>query len=201
MDISAKTCMFSLLGPQADAVMQKLQAGAIVGAAHASHSLLSFASGWHLAFTKKRARRLASHSDLPCCRTAALLHCGCRPYMCCAACLLAGKPVIVVVGGGLELGSGYTFIADESIGVDVWRALTSQVGFLVLSFGAVLKLSGLLIVNVQRCASSGSAGVSLILPSYPYVCCYVCRRAWSRWAATPGRWRACWRAGPSRGRS
>ena len=43
-----------------------------------------------------------------------------------AALLPAGKPVIVAVGGGLP-GPGYTFIADESVGADVWRALTSQV--------------------------------------------------------------------------
>ena len=34
--------------------------------------------------------------------------------------------MIVAVGGGLP-GPGYTFIADESVGADVWRALTSQV--------------------------------------------------------------------------
>ena len=39
----------------------------------------------------------------------------------------AGKPVIVMSGGGLP-GPGYTFIADESVATDVWRALTSQVG-------------------------------------------------------------------------
>lgn len=41
--------------------------------------------------------------------------------------LPAGKPVIVVSGGGLP-GPGYTLIADESVATDVWRALTSQVG-------------------------------------------------------------------------
>lgn len=41
-DISPKTCMFSLLGPQADEIMQQLQAGAIVGAPHGTHTLLSF---------------------------------------------------------------------------------------------------------------------------------------------------------------
>lgn len=44
-DISAKTCMFSLLGPQADQIMQQLQAGAIVGAPHGTHTLLSLGGG------------------------------------------------------------------------------------------------------------------------------------------------------------
>ena len=45
MDISSKTCMFSLLGPQADAVMQQLQAGGLADAPYGSHTLLSFAGG------------------------------------------------------------------------------------------------------------------------------------------------------------
>lgn len=47
-DISAKTCMFSLLGPQADAVLRTLQADAVCGAPHATHTLLKFqgAAGW-----------------------------------------------------------------------------------------------------------------------------------------------------------
>ncbi len=40
--MSAKTCMFSLLGPQADAVMQQLQAAGISGAPYGAHTLLSF---------------------------------------------------------------------------------------------------------------------------------------------------------------
>ncbi|KAI7836281.1 hypothetical protein COHA_009869 [Chlorella ohadii] len=80
-DVSAKTCMFSLLGPQADAVMQQLQAAGICGAPYGTHTLLSY----------------------------------------------QGKPVIVMAGGGLP-GPGYTFIVDESVATDVWRALTSQEG-------------------------------------------------------------------------
>jgi hypothetical protein len=41
-DISSKTCMFSLVGPQADEVLQRLQAGAICDAPYGSHTLLSF---------------------------------------------------------------------------------------------------------------------------------------------------------------
>ncbi|KAI3429808.1 hypothetical protein D9Q98_010121 [Chlorella vulgaris] len=41
-DISSKTCMFSLVGPQADQVLQRLQAGAICDAPYGSHTLLSF---------------------------------------------------------------------------------------------------------------------------------------------------------------
>lgn len=46
MDVSSKTCMFSVLGPQADAVMQQLQAGGICGAPYGAHTLLSFRGGW-----------------------------------------------------------------------------------------------------------------------------------------------------------
>ena len=41
--------------------------------------------------------------------------------------VVAGKPVIVAVGGGLP-GPGYTFIADESVAADAWKLLTDQVG-------------------------------------------------------------------------
>ncbi|PSC70551.1 Aminomethyltransferase folate-binding domain-containing isoform B [Micractinium conductrix] len=80
-DVGPRTCMFSLLGPQADAVLRQLQAGDVAGAAYGSHTLLSF----------------------------------------------AGKPVIVAVGGGLP-GTGYTLIADESVGADLWRIMTAQEG-------------------------------------------------------------------------
>ncbi|PRW61168.1 glycine cleavage system T [Chlorella sorokiniana] len=42
MDVSSKTSMFSVLGPQADAVMQQMQAGGICGAPYGTHTLLSF---------------------------------------------------------------------------------------------------------------------------------------------------------------
>jgi len=45
MDISDRTRMFSLLGPQADAVMQQLQAGALCDAPYGSHTVLSFSGG------------------------------------------------------------------------------------------------------------------------------------------------------------
>lgn len=45
MDISSKTCMFSVMGPQADAVMQQLQAGGICGTPYGTHTLLSFRGG------------------------------------------------------------------------------------------------------------------------------------------------------------
>ena len=35
--------------------------------------------------------------------------------------------MLVAVGGGLP-GPGFTFIADESVGADLWQALTAQVG-------------------------------------------------------------------------
>jgi len=38
----------------------------------------------------------------------------------------SGKPVVAVVGGGLP-GSGYTFISDESVAADLWKALESKV--------------------------------------------------------------------------
>ena len=38
--------MFSLVGPTADAVVQQLQAGALVDAPYGSHTLLSFAGEW-----------------------------------------------------------------------------------------------------------------------------------------------------------
>lgn len=38
----------------------------------------------------------------------------------------AGKPVIVAVGGGLP-GPGYTLIADETIGAELWKTLTAVV--------------------------------------------------------------------------
>ena len=53
------------------------------------------------------------------CRPTALFHPPC--------CVPAGKPVIVAVGGGLP-GTGYTLIADESVGADLWRIMTAQVG-------------------------------------------------------------------------
>lgn len=42
---------------------------------------------------------------------------------------LSGKPVVVAVGGGLVPGEGFTLVADEAIGGDLWRALSGQVGW------------------------------------------------------------------------
>ena len=71
MDISSKTCMFSLLGPQADAVMQQLQAGALADAPHGSHTLLSFAggclAGWQLGLDMGRPPLLRQCFNSPPC--------------------------------------------------------------------------------------------------------------------------------------
>lgn len=71
-DISSKTCMFSLLGPQADAIMQQLQAGSVCDAPYGTHTLLSFQGGrrsmaclpLHICSFCKSA---ANPQMLPCC--------------------------------------------------------------------------------------------------------------------------------------
>lgn len=79
-DITPKTAMFSLIGPESDAVMLELAAGDdIVGAEYGTHTVLGF----------------------------------------------GGKPVIVIVGGGLP-GPGYTLIVEESVAADLWRVLAAR---------------------------------------------------------------------------
>ena len=70
-DISAKTCMFSLLGPQADAVMQQLQAAGIRGAPYGTHTLLSF----------RGVRQCPLHSLALCCSACLLIFPG-APFVC-----------------------------------------------------------------------------------------------------------------------
>lgn len=134
MDVSARTCMFSLLGPQADAVLSTLGANSVAGAADNSHSLLSY----------------------------------------------SGKPVIVAKGGGLP-GPGYTFIADESVAVDVWRALTAQVR---------RARAGLAAVTARRAGGRadpgwGAAGARCAPPPPPHSGPAARWRRWRRCAAEP----------------
>lgn len=70
-DISPKTCMFSILGPSADGLVQALQAGAIVGAPAGSHTLLSCQGagcgcGLHAALVCRRAHASPAHGGARC---------------------------------------------------------------------------------------------------------------------------------------